>query len=212
MKKVCLAVMFLIAITCLFGCSSAPVKEASSNKAASTEPAQKKEPILYTGKSCFTRMVDQAQRWAPDALPFHAESSLNAESDGHEGKATIWKAMFVSPSKGRYKTFTCSGSRLPEEPSPGISGSAESIPPAATPMFHPSYLSTDSDKAFALAQEKGGSKLLEKDPKQPIVYSLDWDPTKKQLVWVVIYGTGLKDSKGVGIVDASTGKFLRASK
>jgi hypothetical protein len=212
MKRVCLAVMFLTGISCFFGCSSAPVKETSSNKPASTESAPKKEPILYTGKSCFTRMLDQAQRWAPDALPFHAESALNSESTGRDGKATIWKAMFASPSKGRYKTFTCSGSRLPEEPAPGVSGSAESIPPASTPLFHPSYLSTDTDKAFALAQEKGGSKLFEKNPRQPVVYSLDWDPQKKQLVWVVIYGTGLKDSKGVGIVDASTGKFLRASK
>jgi len=76
------------------------------------------------------------------------------------------------------------------------------------PMF---YLHTDSDEAFRLAQEKGGAKLLEKDPQQPVMYLLDWDAKNKQLLWVVVYGTSAKDAKGKVVVDAGTGKFLRAA-
>jgi len=45
-----------------------------------------------------------------------------------------------------------------------------------------------------------------------INFSLDWDAKNKQLVWVVLYGTSKADSKGFGVIDASTGKFLRAGK
>ena len=79
-------------------------------------------------------------------------------------------------------------------------------------MFDPSFLGVDSDAAFTVAQDKGGAKLLEKDPKQSVVYVLDWDGKNRQLLWGVIYGTDTKNSKGIGVIDASTGKFLGAHK
>lgn len=206
--------LILLAVVFLFmnACSSGPEPKKSASPTPAAEPVAKEEPIFLTGKSCFTRMVDQAQRWSADALPVHVESALNAESLGHDGKSTVWKGIFVSPSRRKLKTFSCSGSRLIDEPPVGISASPEFAAPPDVPMFHPSYLATDSDKAFALAQEKGGAKFLEKDPQQPVVYLLDWDAGRKQLVWVVIYGKSVKDAKGIGVIDASTGKFLRASK
>ena len=77
-------------------------------------------------------------------------------------------------------------------------------------MFQSFQLNADSDQAFTLSQEKGGSKLLEKDPKQPILYLLDWDVKNKQLLWVVIYGDSTSGAKGRGVIDATAGKFLRA--
>jgi len=199
----------IVAVACSPTTTSSP-----SNAPTQTTQAPKKEPVLYTGKSCFNQMADMAARWQPDAAPFHMESGLNSESNGHDGKATVWRAMFASPSRGTYKTFTCSGSRLPAEPPIGVTSSAETMYAANVPqlIFQRFDLITDSDAAFALSQEKGGSQLLEKDPQQPIWYSLDRDPKLKQLVWVVTYGTSPKDSKGFCIVNASTGKFLRAGK
>jgi hypothetical protein len=206
--------MFL-SIVVLIACSS-PTTTPSGN--APTQPSSqampKKEPVLYTGKACLTQVADKAVRWQADALPFHMESALNAESTGHDGKSTIWRAMFASPSRRTYKVFTCSGSRLREEAPIGVTSTAETpyAPNVPGLLFQSFYLTTDSDKAFTLAQEKGGSKLLEKDPKQPVLFSLDWDPKQKQLLWVVIYGTAANDSKGMGVIDASTGKFLRVAK
>lgn len=199
----------------LVACSSPTTSPSGS---APTQPtsqaAPKKEPVLYTGKACLTQVADKAVRWQPDALPFHMESALNAESTGHDGKSTIWRAMFASPSRKTYKVFTCSGSRLREEAPIGVTSTAETAfaPNVPQLLFQSFYLTTDSDKAFALAQEKGGAKLLEKNPQQPVLYSLDWDPKAKQLLWVVIYGTAANESKGMGVIDASTGKFLRAAK
>ncbi len=175
-------------------------------------PAAKKEPVLYTGKSCLSQMAGMAARWQPDALPFHMESALNAESNGHDGKSTVWRGSFASASHGTYKVFTCSGSRLKDEAPMGITSTPESAYPPTVPqlMFPTFYLNTDSDQAFNVAQEKGGAKVLEKNPQLPIVYLLDWDPRNKQLLWVVIYGTSRKDAKGTGVIDAGTGKFIRA--
>jgi len=203
----------VIALTAaiLVACSSPSTP--TSPTASSLQPA-KKEPAFYTGKSCLTQMSDKALRWSPDAVPFHMESGPNAESNGRDGKATVWKAMFASPSRRSYRAFTCSGSRLPEEPALGVTSGAESPYAGNVPqLMFPSFLLTaDSDKAFAAAQEKGGTKILEKDPQLPIVYSLDYDAKKKQLLWTVIYGTSQHDSKGMGVVDATNGKFLRAAK
>lgn len=197
------------------GCTSkSPTPSGNTATPTPSQAATKKEPVPYTAKPCLSQMTSFAARWQRDALPFHMESGLNAESNGHEGKSTIWRAWFASPSRRTYRTFTCSGSRLLEEAPIGVTSTAETAfgPDVPGLIFQPVYLIADSDKAFALAQEKGGAKLVEKDPQQPVVYSLDWDSKHKQLLWSVIYGKARNDTKGIGVIDASTGKFLRAAK
>ena len=170
--------------------------------------------MLYTGKNCLAQMANAAARWQPDAMPVHMESNLNAESTGQDGKSTIWRAMFASASRNTNRTFTCSGSRLKEEAPIGVTTSAEtaSSPDMSRLMFQPMLLIVDSDKAYVTAQENGGANILKKNPQQQVIYSLDWDAKRKELVWGIMYGSSHADSKGVGVVDATTGKFLRAGK
>jgi hypothetical protein len=198
----------------LIACSSTTTTSSSSSQSQTAPQVVKKEPILNTGKACFSQIASMAARWSPDAVPFHMESALNDESNGHDGRSTIWRGMFASPSRRTYKVFTCSGSRLKDEPPLGVTSSAEIAygPTVPALMFQSFYLTTDSDRAYALAQEKGGAKLLEKNPQQPVLYTLDWNPKDKALLWVVIYGNSAKDSKGIGVIDASTGKFLHAAR
>jgi hypothetical protein len=198
----------------LVACSSAPTSPSTTPSSTPSPAAEKKEPVLYTGKNCLSQMANAAARWQPDALPVHMESGLNAESTGRDGKSTIWRAMFASASRSTNRTFTCSGSRLKSEAPIGVTVSAEGASPAdiSRSMFQPMVLIIDSDKAFATAQENGGANLFKKDPQQPVIYSLDWDAKQRELVWVVMYGTSRSDSKGVGVIDATTGKFLRAGK
>ncbi len=193
--------------------SFAPKSPATAPPTTSST-TEKKEPVLYTAKSCFSQIANAAARWQPDAMPFHMESSLNAESTGQNGKATVWRAMFASPSRGTWRSFTCSGSRLIEEPPLGVTGSLEvaSAPDTARLVFQSLLLIIDSDKAFATAEENGGAKILKQNPQQPVLYSLDWDSKNRELVWVVLYGTSHSDSKGIGVIDATSGKFLRAAK
>ncbi|HUB02903.1 MAG TPA: hypothetical protein VL983_09465 [Terriglobales bacterium] len=207
------ATVLLLASALMIACGSTSTESSSSQKQSSA-PEAKKEPVLNTGKACLSQMAGMAARWAPDAVPFHMESALNEESNGQGGKSTIWRGMFASPTRRTYRVFTCSGSRLKDEPPIGVTSSAETAygPTVPALMFQAFYLTTDSDQAYALAQEKGGAKLLEKNPQQPVLYTLDWNPKEKALLWVVFYGTSTQDSKGIGVIDASTGKFLRAAR
>lgn len=202
-------IVFLSSVM-MVACSSTTTAPAGSTQTQTV--VAKKEPVLYTGKSCLSQMAGMAGRWQPDAVPFHMESALNAESNGHDGKSTIWRGMFASPSRRTYKVFTCSGSRLRDEAPIGVTSTAETAygPTVPALMFQTFFLTTDSDKAYALAQEKGGAKLMEQDSQQPVLYTLDWNAKQKQLLWVVIYGNAPNQSKGIGVIDASTGKFLRA--
>lgn len=201
--------VFLI-LTTLFGCST--VTETPADKTAVT-PASK-GPTLYTAKGCFSSMLNLAQRWSPDAMPFHMESEVNADATGQEGRATVWRAFFASRSRGTMKTVSCSGSRLATSPALGFSDTPEIAYAANVPaaIFEPASFQTDSDKAFAVTLEHGGAPLVKKDPQQPILYLLDWDARRKQLLWVVVYGKTATDRQGVGVVDATTGAFNSAGK
>ncbi|MBZ5654511.1 MAG: hypothetical protein LAO56_04435 [Acidobacteriia bacterium] len=207
------AAAVLLSGVIVVACSSSPTPSATPSPTPSPV-VEKKEPVLYTGKNCLSQMANAAARWQPDAMPVHMESNLNAESTGHDGKSSVWRAMFASASRGTNRTFTCSGSRLKEEAPIGVTVSSElaSSPDMNRSMFQSMLLIVDSDKAYATAQENGGANLLKKDPQQPVIYSLDWDGKRKELVWGIMYGSSRSDSKGVGVVDATTGKFLRAGK
>jgi hypothetical protein len=54
--------------------------------------------------------------------------------------------------------------------------------------------------------------MLKKDPKQPIVYVLERDQKKNSLYWYVIYGTTESDRKGIAVINATSGAFVRAGK
>jgi len=204
-----LSLVFII-LTILTGCSTS---NPTASQPETTQPAVQ-EPTLYTAKNCFSSMVNLAQRWQLDALPFHMESETNAEATGQDGKATIWRGYFASRTRQTMKTITCSGSRMPSAPARGFTDTPEAPYAANIPamMFDPALFVIDSDKAFATTLDHGGSALIKKDPKQPVIFSLDWDPKKKDVQWLVIYGKTAVDRQGVCVVNARTGAFISAGK
>jgi len=201
----------LIALTIMVGCSTGT--NEPSGATAPEKPAVK-QPTLYTAKDCFGSMLNLAKRWDPGSMPFHMESEANAEATGQDGKATVWHGYFASRTRGTMKTVTCSGSYLPGAPARGFTDAPETPYASNIPtlMFDASLFLTDSDKAFAATLDHGGSALIKKDPKQPVIFSLDWDPRKKEVRWTVIYGKTLADREGLAVVDARTGAFLSAGK
>jgi len=207
-----LAVLIILAI--LGGCSTTTNQPAGTQPAGGMAAPAAKQPTLYTAKDCFGSMVNLAKRWDPAAMPFHLESEVNAEATGQDGKATVWRGYFASRTRGTMKTITCSGSRLPSAPARGFTDTPEAAYAATVPahMFDATYFLVDSDKAYATTLDHGGAALIKKDPKQPIIYSLDWDPKKKEIQWLVIYGTSGADRQGVCLVNARTGAFVSAGK
>jgi hypothetical protein len=211
--RLAMSAAIILLVLILIGCTSTPPSTPPPTATPASQPEQK-EPTLYTAKQCFSSMVNLAQRWQPDALPFHMESELTTETTGQNGKSTIWRAIFASQSRGTMKSFVCSGSRLPSAPARGYTSSAESAYPPNVPglLFDPSYFQNDSDKTYATTLEHGGAALIKEDPNQPVVYLLDWDARQKALLWTVIYGKTQADRKGICVVNAATGAFVRAGK
>ena len=208
-----IAVFVVLAV--LIGCSTTSNQPSSTQPAAAAaSQAAAKQPTLYTAKQCFGSMVNLAKRWDLGAMPFHMESEVTEDATGQDGKATVWRGFFASRTRGTMKTFICSGSYLPSAPARGFTDTPETPYPANTPvlMFDPSLLVTDSDKAFAATLDHGGSALIKKDPKQPVICTLDWDPKKKELQWLIYFGKTAADREGVAVVNARTGAFISGGK
>jgi hypothetical protein len=201
----------LFSIALLAGCSSQPSKTAEATPA---KPAPK-QAELSAGRMAFQRLYIAAHGWAGDARPYIIESQLTKESIGHDGKSGIWRAGFASSMRHNIKPYTWSGLDADDAPVPGISpGVEDTYNPSntSTQAFDIGFLKIDTDKAFEVAQKHGGEKLLQKDPKQPVVYICNWNPRENELVWHVIYGTGPDDARLRVAVNATSGEFLRVEK
>jgi hypothetical protein len=74
------------------------------------------------------------------------------------------------------------------------------------------FLKVDSDQAFEIAQKHGGEKLFKADPKQPVLFVVDWDARENKLLWHVIYGESMDGAKLRVAVNATSGAFERVEK
>jgi hypothetical protein len=198
--------MAMFALALMTACSSEPAK-----KPTESEKPQPKPPELLTGRSAFQKLYISAHGWGPDARPYRLESMTNADSKGADGKSAVWRAAFASVVQRGTKPYTWSGS----DPDRGVSpGTEDSYNPsnASTQVFDINFLKTDSDKAFEVAQQHGGDKILAKNPDTPVLYILEWNHVTNELIWHVIYGESRDNAKLKVAVNATSGDFLRIEK
>lgn len=202
------------ALLLLAGCSSDNKTESAKESQSAAKPAPK-QAEYETGRVAFQKMYLSARGWAADATPFRLQSQFAPDAPANDGKAGLWRASFASPAQRMMKMFVWSGLVGPDAPEQGISFSAEDTwnpTNTSTLPFNIGFLKSDSDTAYQVAQQHGGEKLTKKDPKQPVVFVLDWDASKNQLVWHVIYGNSAHEAKLRVAVNATTGEFLRIEK
>jgi hypothetical protein len=198
-----------IAVLMLAGCSSEPAKTGQEEK------PKPKQVELVTGRSGFYKMLIQARGWKSDAQLYRVMSQPNSDSKGRDGKSAIWKTWFASPASRAAKPYVWSGTDATDAPPRGVSpGNEDTYSPnnASTQVFDMAFLKIDTDKAFEVAQQHGGDKILEKNPDLNIVYLADWNRNENELVWHVYYGNSRDDAKLKIAVNASTGEFLRKEK
>ena len=206
MKKL---LMLLLAVSWLAGCTSTPTKPAEE---ANPQP---KGPELLTGRAAVYKLYISARGWQADAKPYRLESVTNSDSKGRDGNAAIWRASFASPAGHGSKAYTWSGTDAQDAPSRGVNPSPEDTynpNNASTTVFDLQFLKSDSDKAFEVAQQHGGDKILEKAPDTPVLYILEWNRVENILVWHVIYGRSRDDAKLKIAVNATSGEFIRVEK
>ncbi len=193
--------LMLLSLVIISGCTSEPPQTAP----------QAQPPDPETGRSAFQHMFIAARGWAPDIRPYQLQSGVVGDQKGHEGKAVLWTAAFTSANMHASKPYTWSGIDAPDTPSRGVNpGTQDNFTPGND--FDVQFLKVDSDKAFRVAQEHGGDKILKDKPDTSVTYLLDWNKSGSNLVWHVIYGTSRNQASLVADVDATTGAFLRKEK
>jgi hypothetical protein len=203
MKKLLVS---LFALALMSACSSEPSKPAETAK------PQPKPADVITGRSALQKLYISAHGWGSDARPYRLESMLNSDSKGRDGKSAVWRASFASVAQRGTKPYTFSGSEGPDRGvNPGIEDTYNPNN-ASTTAFDIAFLKTDSDKAFEVAQQHGGDKILERSPDAPVLYILEWDRVNNELVWHVVYGTSRSDAKLKVAVNATSGEFIRIEK
>ena len=208
-RRVAIAILAMLLLGFLAGCSSEPSKPA--------EPAKPevKAPELITARSAFQKLYVAARGWNQDARPYRIESTATSDGNGHDGKWAVWRGSFASATQRAAKTYTWSGSNADGAPTRGINpGIEDSYNPSNLSMqtWDINFLKIDSDQAVATAQKHGGDKILEKSPDTPIIYVCDWNHNTGKLIWHVIYGSSREGAKLTVSVDASTGEFIRVEK
>ena len=203
MMKMKLKKLFVAILAAGFmaGCSSEPGKPTAS------ETPKPKAPEAITGSSAFYKCYSSARLWAPDAQPYRVESQPTTDSNGRDGKAGEWRAGFASPAQHTTRPYTWANGDISHSVEDSYSPTNSS-----TQIFNVQFLKVDTDKAFAVAQQHGGDKLLEKEPDTPVLYVLDWNRQMNELLWHVIYGTDRDTAKLRVAVNASTGEFSRVEK
>ena len=190
----------ILAAGWMAACSSAPTP-------AATEKPQPKIAEAITGSAAFYKCYISARGWAPDAQPYRIESEPTNDSKGRDGKAGEWRAGFASPSKRTIRPYTWAMGDVSHSVEDGYSPTNSS-----TQIFNVQFLKVDTDKAYAVAQEHGGDKLLEKEPDTPVFYLLEWNHLTNELLWHVIYGADRDTAKLRIAVNASSGEFSRVEK
>src|SRR5262249_26545306 len=138
--------LFLIAPLLLAACSETKPVPASDG---ATPP---KTNQLETGGSALQKLLPAAHFWAGDAAPVQLSSTATTASNGHEGKAGEWRAIFASPSRQKSEPFIWSG--MADAERKVDHGVEDSYNPSnrSTQTWDLNYLKVDTDKAFAVAQ------------------------------------------------------------
>lgn len=201
MKRLMLPALLLTGVL-LLGCDD------SNPSAARSQTPEKKTAETMSGRYALQKMLPMARLWAADAKPVQLQSSTSSDSDGHDGKANYWRAVFGSAGRGKSEPFSWSGA--PD--SRGVDhGVEDTFNPnnRSTQAWDLAFLKVDTPDAFQVAQEYGGKQLLEKEPKLPVMYFLGWNAQSNELAWFVIYGGSTSNAKLTVLVDASTGRFVR---
>ena len=187
-------------------CSEAP-KTSEKKK----EPVPPAEPV--SGSSAFFKMYTAARGWAGDIEGYQMISIHLPEVKSEPGKSGAWRAMFVSPSTKRARSYTYSVVEAEGNLHKGVfAGNEESWsgPKGMAKPFVIQALKVDSDAAYQTAVKKGKSaaEYLKKFPNMNVAFLLEQTSRFPSLTWRVIWGESVGTSNYSVFVDATTGEYL----
>ena len=103
-RKLSLMAMTIAAMIAISACSSGPQTTSKGAGDATQEPP--KPAAAVTARSAYFQMYKPAREWAPDLLALTLKSGEVPNVNNEEGRAGVWTAVFVSPSRKEARTFS----------------------------------------------------------------------------------------------------------
>jgi hypothetical protein len=206
-KKVLCTATALVATLLLAACSEAPKAEAKVETEAKKEPA--KAPEAITAQRAFYEMYKPARAWATDLLALSVASGEAPNIKNEDGKAGMWTAVFVSPSRKEARSFTYAVVDSGADIRKGVNISNALTWSGATATSKPfsnSEFTVDSDAAYKAAVEKAAD-WLKKHPNQKATMRLGNASRFAAPMWYVMWGT--TKNGYAALVNATTGAIVK---
>src|ERR1019366_3842524 len=186
----------------LSACSEAPPPAAKVETEAKKEPA--KAPEAVPAHRAFYEMYKPARTWATDLLALSVNSGEVPNIKNEGGKAGLWTAVFVSPSRREARSFTYAVVESGDIPK-GVNvgrvlpwgGATKTSKP-----FTSSEFVVDSDDAYKTAFGKAEG-WLKKHPNVQATFRLGNASRFAAPVWYIMWGT--TKNGYAALVNATTG-------
>jgi len=207
MNKMVLLTATAIAALVLSACSEAPKTTAKVESEEKKEPA--KAPEAVTALRAFYELYKPARAWATDLLALSVVSGEVPNIKNGDGKAGLWTATFVSPSRKEARVFSYAvvenGADIRKGVNVGNALPWGGATPASKP-FSNSEFAVDSDAAYKAAFEKAAG-WLKKHPNQKATFRLGNASRFAAPVWYVMWGTSKNGY--AALVNATTGAVVK---
>lgn len=206
-KKVLLTATVMAATLVLSACSEAPKTGAKVETEAKKEPA--KAPEAVTAQRAYYEMYKPARAWATDLLALSVISGEVPNIKNEDGKAGLWTATFVSPSRKEARRFTYAVADSGADIRKGVSVSDALLWGGATTTSKPfsnSEFAVDSDAAYKVAFQKAAG-WLKRHPNQKATFRLGNASRFAAPVWYVMWGT--TKNGYAALVNAATGAIVK---
>jgi len=194
----------MLAAGCSKSTNQASVSRQSQAPASQEAPAQ---PV--PAKTAFWPMYTAAHQWAADIVVLRVDAKELPGYTNDAGKAAMWEAVFASPSRHEYRTYTYAIAAVPPNTYKGVDAGLEMAWRGETRdamAIDMNAFNVDSDAAYQAAAA-AAADWLKKNPAKPLTTVAMGDTYKfQEPVWYVMWGT--QQGGYAAFVDANSGKVL----
>ena len=204
-KQLLKAAVAVAAAVLLTACSKASKPEEATKVQAAAKTAPALPPEAVAARTAFYEMYKPARAWAADLLPLTLTAGEVPGIRNEDGKAGLWIAVFVSPSRREARTFSYAVADHGSDIHKGVSAGAAQIWSGPTPKSRPFQVTefvTNSDEAFQTASQKAHTWLT-KHPGKKVSITMASTARFPAPVWYIMWG----DTKSgyLAFVNATTG-------
>ncbi len=199
----------LAAALLLTACSQSPRPAESKKTEAPAKVESPGPPEAVAGRTAFYEMYKPARAWASDLLPLTLASGEIPGIKNEDGKAAMWTAVFVSPSRREARTFVYAAADHGSEIHRGVSAGGAQAWSGPTPQSRPFQItefSVNSDEAYKTASKTAGA-WLRRHPGQKVNITLASTARFGAPVWYIMWGT--RKSGFLAFVNATTGTAMK---